>query len=120
MNPWGLLAIVVASVAITGGVYMQGRKDGANSELAAQAREDKAAARATQAAASAVAVAISKIEVKNVTIRQPLETIVRTEPVFRDCRSGVAAVQLLNATPGIAAAASAFGGGQLPASGPAR
>lgn len=119
MSPYALLAagiLWVASVAVAGWwSYGAGR----NAELATQAREDRASAVATQVAASAAAAAISKIEVKNVQIRQPLETIVRTEEVFRDCRSGPAALSLLNATPGIAAAsaASATGGGQLPASG---
>ncbi len=122
MNPYALLAVGglwLGSVA-TAGWWAYGA--GRDSELAAQAREDRAAAVATQAAASAAAAAISKIEVKNVQIRQPLETIVRTEEVFRDCRSGPAALGLLNATPGItsAASASASGGGQLPAAGASR
>lgn len=122
MSPYALLAaggLWLASVATAGWLaYGAGR----NAELATQAREDRASAVATQAAASAAAAAISKIEVKNVQIRQPLETIVRTEEVFRDCHSGPAAVQLLNATPGIAATstASAPGGGQLPAAGASR
>jgi len=120
MNPYALLGaslLWVASLAAAGWwSYGVGR----DAELATQAREDKATAAATQAAASAAALAISKIEVKYVTVRQPLETIVRTEQVFRDCRSGPDALRMLNSTPGIAAAASAAGGGQLPGTGAAR
>ncbi|MDY0748492.1 hypothetical protein SNE35_28590 [Paucibacter sp. R3-3] len=119
MNPYALLAaggVWIGSIAAAGWwAYGAGR----DAELATQAREDRAAVVATDAAASAAANAISHIEVKNVQIRQPLETIVRTETVFRDCRSGPDALRLLNSTPGIAAAASAADDGQLPASGPA-
>ena len=119
MNPYTLLGGVllwVASIAAAGAWSYNAGKD---AEIATQAREDRAAAVATQAAASAAAHAISQIEVRNVTIRQPLETIVRTEQVFRDCRSGPDAQRLLNSTPGVAPAASAAGDGQLPASGAA-
>ncbi len=111
MNPYALLAglgIWAASV-LGAGWWAYGA--GKDSEIATQAREDRAAAVATEAATSAAATAISKIEVKNVQIRQPLETIIRTEKVFQDCRSGPNAVRLLNATPGIAPAASAPGDG---------
>ena len=120
MNPYALLAaglLWVASVA-SAGWWAYGA--GQNAEIATQAREDKASARATEAAASAAAAAISKIEVRNVTVNKALEREVLTREVFRDCRSGSAAVQLLNATPGIAAAASAPGGGELPGAGRAR
>lgn len=121
MNPYALLGagvLWVASLA-TAGWWCYGA--GQDAEIATQAREDKAAAIATQAAASAAATAISKIEVKNVQIRQPLETIVRTEQVFRECRSGPDAVRLLNSTAGIVpGATSAPGGGELPAAGAAR
>lgn len=122
MNPYAILAasgLWLASVAAAGWwAYGAGR----NAELATQVREDRVAAVATQAAASAAAGAISKIEVKNVTVRQQLEREIQTHEVYRDCRSGPAAVGLLNATPGIAAAApaSAPGGGQLPGAGASR
>ena len=122
MNPYALLSAAglwLASVATASWLaYGAGR----NAELATQAREDRASAVATQAAASAAAAAISKIEVKNVTVRQQLEREVQTREVFRECRSGPAAVGLLNGSPGIAAApaASAPGGGQLPAAGASR
>jgi hypothetical protein len=120
MNPYAILAALVlwASSVVAAGWWAYGT--GRDHELATQAREDHAAQVSRDAAAQAAAKAIAAIEVKNVTIRQPLETIVRTEQVFRDCRSGPDAVRLLNGTPGIAAAASAASGGELPASGPAR
>jgi hypothetical protein len=121
MNPYTLLgvgALWVASVAAAGWwAYGAGQ----DAESAAQAREERAAVIGAQAAASAAAAAISRIEVRNVTVNKALEREVLTREVFRDCRSGAAAMQLLNATPGIAAgAASAPGDGELPASGAAR
>lgn len=121
MNLYALLSAAglwLASVATASWLaYGAGR----NAELATQAREDKVAAVATEAAARAAAAAISKIEVKHVTLRQQLEREVQTREVFRECRSGAAAVQLLNASPGVAAsAASAPGGGQLPGAIPTR
>lgn len=122
MSPYALLVaggLWLASV-VAAGWWAYGA--GKNAELATQAREDRAAAVATEAAARAAASAISKIEVKHVTLRQQLEREVQTREVFRECRSGPAAVGMLNASPGIAAAsaASSPGGGQLPGIGATR
>jgi len=120
MNPWALLGILLAVGALTGGAYWQGRRDGENSEIASRQRVEDVRTAATEAAASAVAAGIARIEVKNTTIRQTLEREVRENTVYRDCRSGPGPVGLLNATEGIAPAASAPGDGKLPASGAAR
>lgn len=121
MNPYALLGAGVLWVASVAAASWWAYGAGQDAEIATQAREDKAASLATQAAASAAAAAISKIEVRNVTVNKALEREVLTREVFRDCRSGAASVQLLNATPGIATgAASAPGGGELPAAGAAR
>ena len=122
MNPWALLGIVLAVGAMVGGAYVRGREDGENKIVAQQTREETLARAAADSAASAAAAAISRIEVRNVVVNKALEREVLTREVFRDCRSGPDAVRLLNATPGIAAPAGAAsaGGGELPASGPAR
>jgi len=101
MNPWVLLGIVLAAGLMTGGAYWQGRQDGAAGELASQAREEAVARVAREAAATAAAEAISKIEVKHVTLRQELEREIRTNTVFRECRSGNPAVRMLNDSPAI-------------------
>lgn len=120
MNPYAMLGAGLLWISSLVAAAWWGIGVGQDREIATQARETHVAAVATEAAASAAAAAISKIEVRNVTINKALEREVLTREVFRDCRSGAAAVQLLNATPGIAAAASAPGGGELPASGAAR
>lgn len=108
-----LIGAVLWGASIAGAgwwAYERGR----DTELAAQYRESAAAEKASTAATLAAAEAISKIEVKHVTQRQLLEREIQTREVFRDCRSGDDAVRLLNASPGIAQAASAPGGGELP------
>lgn len=121
INPWLLIGAGLLWAASTLGAFFYGTKVGDDAQTALVAREDKIAAKATEAAASAAAVAISGIEVKNVTVQQKLQREVLTREVFRDCRSGGSAVELLNTSPGIAPAGpGAAGGGQLPASGAAR
>ena len=114
-----LIGLAVAAAAWFGSCWWA-YGAGQASEQATQYREAKAAESATQAAAQAAAEAISKIEVRNVTITKALQREVFEREVFRDCRSGPDAVRLLNATPGIDPAASAPGGGELPAPGAAR
>jgi hypothetical protein len=65
---------------------------GAEHEIAAQARQDAAVQAMTEAAAKAIA----RIEVKNVTIRQRLETEIREKPVYRDCRMDADGLRLVN------------------------
>ncbi len=117
MNPYLLLASGLVWAASLAGTAWWFYDAGRSAELATQAREERAALVASDAAASAAAAAIAKIEVKHVTVRQQLEREVNTREVFRECRSGADAVRMLNAAPGIAPAASAAGGGQLPAAG---
>ena len=111
MNPYFLLAGVIAWAVSVAGAFFYGQGVGKDSEIATQAREDKVAVIATEAAASAVAHSLSKMQVKNVTIRQQLETQVRENTVYRDCKLDPAIQRLLNSSPGIAPAASAASGG---------
>lgn len=80
-----LLAAVIVWGASAGGAYYYGRTDGRAIETSAQARENKIAEAATQAAVLASAKAIAAIEVKNVTVKQRVETQIRDRPVYRDC-----------------------------------
>lgn len=113
----GLSLALAGGLAIAGGgLYLEGKKAGRNEQIAKQATIDQVAAEFERKVANVTAQAISKIEVKNVTVRQQLEREVLTREVFRDCRSGPAAVGLLNGSPGIAAEpAESAGGGVVPA-----
>lgn len=115
MSPWALLGGVLLAGAALGGAYWRGRADGANSVIAQQALEERVAAVAGAEAASAAAAAVAGLKVKNSTIIQRQQTEVRRDPVFIDCRSGPAAVQLLNAAAGHPDAASAAGDAGVPA-----
>lgn len=98
INPWALLAVLVAWVASVVGAFFYGEGIGRDMEVAIQAREDKVVAVATEAAASAAAHAISKLTVRHTTVTNKLETEIREKPIYRDCRSGAAAVELFNST----------------------
>lgn len=113
----GLSLALAGGLGIAGaGLYLEGKKAGRNEVRAQVASQTDIAREAAQIAATISAQAISKIEVKNVTVRQQLEREVLTREVFRDCRSGPAAVGLLNDSPGVAAeSAEPAGGGVVPA-----
>lgn len=78
------------------GAFFYGRSVGVDSVLADQAREDQIVAQVTQAAQKAAAGEIAKIEVKNVTIRQKLETEIREKPVYRECAADERVLGLIN------------------------
>lgn len=116
MNPYILLGGLVAFLAAVGGAYFQGRSDGFDKCEAASARDERVAQIATAAAADAAASAISRIEVKNATIRQTLEREIIEKPVYRDCRSGMDIVGVFNSAIDPAQPASAADPGELPTS----
>lgn len=84
-NPWVVLAAILALAGAVGGAYIKGRSDGKAVEIAHRATLEEVAKVAREASAQASAEAIAKIEVKNVTIKQQLETQIREKPVYRDC-----------------------------------
>ena len=113
---WSSVALAGGLALAGAGLYLEGKKAGRNEQIAKQATIDQVAAEFERKVAAVTANAISRIEVKNVTIRQQLEREVLTREVFRDCRSGPAAVGLLNGSPGVAAEpAESAGGGVVPA-----
>lgn len=115
INPYSLIAIAGAWAISVAGASYWAYGAGQDKEIAAQARESKASVQAAEIAARVSAEAIARIEIKNVTVRQALEREVITRDVYRDCRTGPSAVQLLNSTPGIAQpAAQPASGGKLP------
>lgn len=114
LNPYILLALVVAWGASVAGAFFYGQGVGKDSEIATQAREDKVRSIATEAAASAAAHAISQIQVKHTTIRQQATTEIRRDPIYVDCNHPDAVRRLLDAALTNGGAASApSGGGKL-------
>lgn len=85
MNPTTALVGVLFWLGTVVAGYFYGVGVGQDTEIAAQSREEKFAAVATEAAASAAANAISNLKVRHVTIKQQAETVIRDNPVYRDC-----------------------------------
>lgn len=107
-NPWMLLAFVIALV----GAYFKGCNDGADLAEGQQAREDQIAATAFSAAQRGAAKAIAGIEIRNVTIKQRVETEIREKPVYADCRHTPDGLRLVNAA--LTGGAEPAGDRQLP------
>lgn len=113
MNPWIILAAVLALGAGLTGAYIKGGHDKENSILAEQKRQDEL----VQKVQTSIATSVAAIEVKNVTIKQRMEREIVEKTVFRDCKSGPDLVRQYNA---IATGSSEpAGDSELPAASPA-
>ncbi len=98
LNPSTILTcMLLAGLALTGS-YLQGRADGADSIIASQANDEKIRRDTILAADEGAARAISRLEVKNVTIRQNTQTIVREVPVYRECKHDRRVLDNINAS----------------------
>lgn len=85
MNLYAILAGVVAVQLAIGGAGYQGYRMGADSVVARQARDDAVRMETLQLAQLGAAEAIAAIEVKNVTIKQRLETKLIQSPPDPRC-----------------------------------
>lgn len=85
INPWFIIAAMIAFGAATGGAYLRGRSDGKDNCQAEASRDERVALVATEAAASAAAHAISQIKVQNRTIQNEAQKTVSERVVYRDC-----------------------------------
>lgn len=74
-----------------------GWKLGVDHVKASAADADKVRSETIAAAQQGAADAISKIEIKQVTIRQAVETRIRDVPVYRDCRHAPGMLDSINA-----------------------
>jgi uncharacterized protein HemX len=109
-----LIVIVLVWVASVLGVAWWSYGAGQDSEIATQAREDRAAVMATEHAASAAADAISRMHVVHQTITQEVRREIVERPVYRDCKHSPEQLRRLNAAI-TAEPVRAPGGGGLPA-----
>jgi hypothetical protein len=115
MNVYVILGASLAVAVALGGSYVKGRADGRAVEIAQRVTIEEVAKTAREASQQAAAEAIAKIEVKNVTIRQRLETEIREKPVYRDC---IADQRVLDTVNEAITGNTATGSGELPAAGP--
>jgi len=92
LNPWIMLAGLLALLASFGGGYAKGRIDAESNQV----RDELLIQQAAQAAQSATAELIANIKIKNTTIKQEIQREILEKPVYRDCRHDAVGVQLIN------------------------
>ncbi|MCE5292921.1 MAG: hypothetical protein LLG14_27310 [Nocardiaceae bacterium] len=114
INPWVILAIILALGGATTAGYLRGRHD-ENVEMLADAQKQRTMQDVIEAG---IAKGVSQIKVQNTTIKQNLETITRENTVYRDCKLDPVARGLLDAALE-GRAASAVDHGIVPATDPA-
>lgn len=117
MNPYTLLAGGAALVAALGGSFLYGRTVGMDSVIAEQERTRQAIAEVFDKAQQGAAAAIADMEIKNVTITQPIRTEVRTRTVYAECKHTPDGLRALNAA--ITGRAEPIDPGELPRVNPA-
>lgn len=93
MNPWVLLGAVAAAI----GAFFYGQEVGKDSVIAEQERTRSVVREVFDNAQKGAAKAISDMEVKNVTITQPIRTEVRTRTVYAECKHTSDGLRALNA-----------------------
>lgn len=91
-NPYLIAGALVAILA----AYGVGRYDGSRMEKASHLSAEQRAQEAYDAALRATADQISKISIRNTTIRQQAEVIVREKPVYSECRHDPSGLQSVN------------------------
>jgi hypothetical protein len=110
-----LLIVVLLWVASIAGAFWFGMDHKGAVDQAKKAEVKQAIEDTRKAANEGAADAISKIIVRNTTVQGRVETIVRDNPVYRDCSHDDATLRLLNsALTGRASGAGPTGNGSLP------
>lgn len=105
MNPYLIVAFLVAVLAAGAG----GFKLGADHEVASQARADEQLQKAEEKMTKAAADAIAQLRPKYTTIQGKLEKQIETNTVYRDCKLDPIGLSLVNQ--------ALTGGTEAPASG---
>jgi hypothetical protein len=85
LNPWFILGVFLAVLAIGGGSYVKGRNDGKHIEQAEQLTQGAIREETREVAMQAAAEQISKISVVNKTIYARATREVIEKPVYREC-----------------------------------
>lgn len=96
LNPWVLLAIVLAFIGVGAGAYHEGGVHKANEIVAAQKHDDDIEQRATNAALKVSAEAIAKIQVRNVTNKQTLQKEIIHVPDYSQCHNSADGLRAIN------------------------
>lgn len=96
MNPYTIIAALLAVGALTGLAGWGGYTAGVDHEKAAQLDKQALVAEAVDAANQVAAEAIAKLAPKHSTIRQVLEKEIRESTIYKECKSSQAAVDAFN------------------------
>lgn len=90
------LIAAVAALGVVVGAFAYGVSVGKDSEVATQARIDKAMQDTREAAQQGAAKAIAQIKVTNTTIRGEVQREIQTNTVYRDCRVPADGLRIIN------------------------
>jgi folylpolyglutamate synthase/dihydropteroate synthase len=96
MNPYAILGAVLLWGASIGGAFFYGQGIGKDAQIANESAVKDAIAETRKAALEGAADAIAKIKVRSTTIQGKVETIVRDNPVYRDCAHGPDGLRNIN------------------------
>lgn len=114
MNPYIIIAVCIAWGASVGGAFVYGTDVGKDSEIAGQAKINKAITETREAAQQGAANAIAQLKPINRTIVQKTEREVRENFRYSECVNTDGQLRNINAA--IAGRApDAAGGGSVPA-----
>jgi hypothetical protein len=92
INPWIIIGIIVAVLGAGGSGYMKGRLDQKNAAVV-KAEKQRTLQETIE---RGVAEGVSQMKVEHTTIRQKLETVVRENYHYIDCKLDPTALGLLN------------------------
>jgi hypothetical protein len=115
MNIQGLLIAVLLWVASIAGSFFYGQSVGTDQEKVKQTEIKQAIEDTREVARQGAASEIAKIKVRNTTIQGKVTTLVRDNPVYRDCVNDPAGLQLINeALTGKSSGTGRYSGDGLP------
>lgn len=112
MNPYLPLAALVALILVGAGGFFYGGHVREAEMVAKQAKADEIRRNTIADAREGAAQAIAAIDIKQVTIRQRVETEVRENVVYRECVNSDAGLRLINEA--LTGKAQPVGGSELP------
>lgn len=95
MIPSNYLFVLFVVAALS--AFFYGTTVGRDHELARRAKDEAIIARVVEASQQAAATAISKIDIRQTTIRQRTEVQIRDHEIYRDCRNTDLSIGLLDA-----------------------
>ena len=113
MNPWLIIAALVAVLAAGAGGFTLG----VDHQKAAEIDKREVVAEAVEAANATAAQAIARLKPTYTTIQAKVQHEIETNTVYRDCKLSADGLQLANQA--LNGGATAPGGGKLPQADPA-